>query len=132
MNVDLTITISVILGIAAIVSPVLTALLNNRHQYKIRKLDLSHQEQNELILHQRRIFNEYLAGAGKCVYHADIEGLHDYGKAYFNALLISSPAVRSHMIQANKYIARDEFEAAIPIIETVAQLIKQEDSAGIL
>lgn len=132
MKVDLTITISVILAIAAIISPVLTALLNNRHQYKMHKLDLEHQEKQDRLRHYRQTYTDYLAGAGKIVYYADKDGLHDYGKAYLNALLISSPAIRPRMIRANSLIMEDRFEQAIPILEETAEQIKQEDSAGIL
>ena len=38
-KVDLTVTISVIIAICAIISPIITTILNNRHLYKIRKLD---------------------------------------------------------------------------------------------
>lgn len=39
MDIDLTITISVILALAAIISPVIVALINNRYQVKLKQFD---------------------------------------------------------------------------------------------
>lgn len=47
-KIDSTITISIILAICALFAPSITAIINNRHQYKIRKLELRHNE----FLHQ--------------------------------------------------------------------------------
>ena len=39
-KIELTITISVILALAAIISPIFTAIINNRYQLKLKKLEL--------------------------------------------------------------------------------------------
>lgn len=39
MKVDLTITVTAILGIAAIISPIATAIINNRYLLKLKKLN---------------------------------------------------------------------------------------------
>ena len=39
MNFDLTITISVILALSAILSPILVSIINNRHQLKLKKIE---------------------------------------------------------------------------------------------
>lgn len=44
MKLDLTVTITAILGIAAIISPIATALINNHHQLKLKKLEYQHQK----------------------------------------------------------------------------------------
>jgi len=41
---DMTVTISIILAICALFAPSITAIINNRHNYKIRKLELEHDE----------------------------------------------------------------------------------------
>lgn len=42
MKLDATITISIILAICALFAPSITAIINNRHQYKIRRLELQY------------------------------------------------------------------------------------------
>ena len=40
MEVDLTVTVSVILGVAAVISPVLTSFVDNRYKLKLKRLEL--------------------------------------------------------------------------------------------
>lgn len=42
LEFDSTITISIILAICALFAPSITAVINNRHHYKIRELELRH------------------------------------------------------------------------------------------
>ena len=59
-KIDFTISISVILALCAIVSPIFTAIINNMHQTKIKKLELKQQEYRDTIIHQRDFFENYL------------------------------------------------------------------------
>ena len=59
-NIDLTFSISVILGLAAVVVPSVTTLLNNLHQYQLRKLELKAQQDKELRFYRQTIFENYL------------------------------------------------------------------------
>lgn len=43
MKIDLTVTISVILTFVAITSNILTSIINNAHNSKIKKLELKHE-----------------------------------------------------------------------------------------
>ena len=51
---DSTITISIILAICALFAPSITAVINNKHQYKIRKLEL----RNDRVLKQNQALYE--------------------------------------------------------------------------
>ena len=44
-KVDFTITISILLAICALFAPSITAVINNHHQYKMRKLELTYDAQ---------------------------------------------------------------------------------------
>lgn len=59
---DSTITISIILAICALFAPSITAVINNRHQYKIRKLELHHDHaaKKTETLYERKC-NTYMA-----------------------------------------------------------------------
>ena len=52
--------VTIIVALAAIISPVITAIINNRHQRKMRELELKEQQRNDVILHKREIFEGYL------------------------------------------------------------------------
>lgn len=49
LEFDTTITITVAVALAAIISPILVAIINNTHQTKIRKIELEHERDNKII-----------------------------------------------------------------------------------
>lgn len=59
-KVDLTVTISVIIAICAIISPIITTLLNNHHLYKMRKLDDAAQLRKDSYFYKRGVYEDYL------------------------------------------------------------------------
>ncbi len=48
--------------IVAIISPILTAIINNRHQTKMKKIEMS-------IASKLKIIENYLSSAGQIIYH---------------------------------------------------------------
>ena len=78
MKLDLTVTITAILGIAAIISPIATALINNHHQLKLKKLEYQHQEKESTFFYKRGIYEDYLKYAGKCITLPDHDSLQEY------------------------------------------------------
>ena len=126
--VDMTVTVSIILAVAAIISPCITAFINNRHQFRMRKLELSFQEKHESYLHKREIYEKYLASVGKCISFADALAKQEYGEWYFRVLLVSSPDIHSQMMKANDLIVHERYLEAIEIVESIAMLLRAEDS----
>ena len=55
-KIDITITISVIVALCAIISPILTAFINNTHQLRLKKIDLAQKELESTVMHKRAIF----------------------------------------------------------------------------
>lgn len=122
-EIDLSLSISVILALCAIVSPILVAIINNIHHTKVRKLEIQQDQYRNTILHQRDVFENYLKHAGRCIYFADSTALKDYGEFYFAALSYAPAELRGDMITANQLMLQDEWEEATPIIESIATKI---------
>lgn len=57
---DLSITISAIIAVAAIISPILTAVINNVHQRNMKKLELKEKHYSQTASYQKEIFENYL------------------------------------------------------------------------
>ena len=72
MELDLTITVTAILGIAAIISPIATAIINNLYQIKLKKLEMKQQKLEKTTYYIRSIFENYLRYAGRCIYSVDL------------------------------------------------------------
>lgn len=122
-KIDLTISISVILALCAIISPMLTAIINNHHQIKLKRIEIKQQEYRESVLYQRDIFEKYLKYAGRCIYYADHEALKDYGEYYYSALMYASNEIQTDMLKANSLMLENKFDDASDIIEVIAAKI---------
>ncbi|MBY0758556.1 hypothetical protein [Sellimonas caecigallum] len=91
MKLDATITISIILAICALFAPSITALINNRHQYKMRKLELEYdfKSQHSSITYKNKYdtYKAFLDSAG------DYSLMHDYAGNYIKMLSCSQNAL---------------------------------------
>jgi len=124
-KIDLTVTISVIVALAAIISPILTAIINNRYQLKLKKMELLQQEYERCVLYKRDILESYLQHAGNCIVHSSHDSLHKYGEFYLRALMYVPDNLYSQMIDANQNIRDYHWDEATVQLETIAKEIKQ-------
>lgn len=122
-KIDLTISISVIVAVCAIVSPILTSIINNRHQIKLKQMEQFLVERKDTVLHYRNIYENYLKYAGRCIYCADREALKDYGEYYYSALMYAPADIRASMIHANTLMLKDQYDEASALIEELAAKI---------
>lgn len=91
MKLDSTITISIILAICALFAPSITALINNHHQYKIRKLELEYDLKSHYsdITYKNKydIYKAFLDSAG------NYSLMHDYVANYTKVLSCAQSAL---------------------------------------
>lgn len=120
---DLTISISVIVALCAIISPILTTIINNRYQIEIKRIELSQQEYRESVLYYRNVYENYLKHAGRCIYFADQDAQKDYGEYYYSALMYAPQDIQTDMIKANNLMLENKFDDASNIIEIIATKI---------
>lgn len=79
-KLDLSFTITSIIAICALLSPILTAIINNCHQKSMKKLEYKEQEKQRKIERKREIYEDYFRAAGACVQHINPESLLEFGK----------------------------------------------------
>ena len=117
MKVDLTITVTAILGIAAIISPIATAIVNNLYQLKLKKIELQQKHLENTTYYIRSIFENYLRYAGRCIYNSDRVALKDYGEYYFLALSYAPDEMTALLISINNCIYNEQFDDATRQLE---------------
>ena len=83
MQFDLTVTISVILALSAIISPIIVTIINNRYQLKVKQMEI-----NEKYVIST--FQNYLSKLELCISINYGEIYNDYQYAYGQALLYAS------------------------------------------
>lgn len=79
-NLDLSFTITAIIAICSLVSPIATAVINNHHQKSMKKLEYQEQEKQRRIERKREIYEEYFRAAGACIQHANPDSLLEFGR----------------------------------------------------
>lgn len=71
--------VAMIVSFCALLSPMLTALCNNWHQQKMKRMDYEHQEHEERIKREREIYEGYIRAAGAAIQSPTVENLQEYG-----------------------------------------------------
>lgn len=64
-------TIAVILGLSAIVSPIITTVINNCHQTKIKKMDMYENA-------KRNVLSEFIMSAQASIFNSDHDTMLEY------------------------------------------------------
>lgn len=120
MKFDLTITISVVIAICAIASPVITCIMNNKHQLKLKQLDSELSAKKEATFYQRTIYENYLKNAGKCVAWPTEDVFQEYGEYHLLALIYFPQEFHDSVSKINSYIRDKKFESADSELELLA------------
>ena len=116
--------VTIIVALAAIISPVITAIINNRHQRKMRELELKEQQRNDVILHKREIFEGYLQYAGACVAHAEPSELQNYGGYYQLALFYAPPELHREMLLLHDEMREYKWDDAKTTLNAITIALK--------
>lgn len=105
MKIDLSITISAILGCAAIIVPTLGTILTNAHQSRMKKLELKQLRYEQNVIYVRDILQNYLKAVSAILTRHRSEDLcFQYGEYYALAYIYASTKSKSLMKEANDYI----------------------------
>lgn len=111
---DLSWAITAVIGVVALLSPIAVAIINNYHAYKMRQLDIAHEEEKKKMeldheamqkqfeiyyADKRSAFSELLKEAGK--FSTRKQSLDDYKalhSAVDNAILFCNPSTQQILI----------------------------------
>ena len=111
-KLDLTVTISVILALCATITPSITTFLNNRHQLKMKKLELELQEKKELLFYRREVYENYLKYTMRCIHRDDNESAHLYDEYYALALIYFPSELTPVLMDINQCVTtRNGFQS---------------------
>lgn len=126
MKFDSTITITVVIAISAIISPIITTLLNNHHLYKMRKLDDETELRKTSYFYKRGIFEDYMRYAGQCVTHATSDALENYGATYALALIYFPDELLDKIIDINAALNRHQWEDALVKLNELSPELRRQ------
>ena len=109
ISFDGTITISILLALCALVAPSFTARINNKHQYRMRKLELAHDEYLHFssILYEKKIvvYQKFLSQVSDFPYLSNPwENQEELTNTIHDALLLCDSDTRSLLLDFLKIV----------------------------
>lgn len=121
---DFSVVFSVIIAVCALLSPMLVARENNRHQLELRKLDIEESRKD----HAQEIIDGYFRTAGSCVHVRGGENLTEFGK-YSNLVFFYMPVEYYSDIEAiNDAIRKHEAnDRLLDMLQALSTAYAQED-----
>ncbi|WP_270248938.1 hypothetical protein [Ruthenibacterium lactatiformans] len=128
-KIDLSFGVTAIIAICALLSPILTALLNNRHQIKIKRMDERRAADESDFLHRRNIFENYVSAAGACLNYGGGETKKNYGACYATALFYAPQSLSAEMRLLNEFIANNDLDRAMPLLDEIVIKLSEETKA---
>lgn len=103
-TIDLTLTITGVIALCAIISPSITALINNRYQLKLREMELAAEENKELHFYHRSIYKNYIQNTLRYIHSKDQKSMRAYSKSYSLALIYFPNELTESIVQINNDI----------------------------
>lgn len=124
MKIDLTITVTAILGIAAIISPIATAIINNHYLLKMRRLDAKLEHEKEISFYTREIYENYLKASFQYIKKPDAETKHEYSRCYALALIYFPEELIDQIIEINLLLRGSDTSYALPKLEKLSRTVR--------
>ena len=115
----ISIIISGIALVVSVVSPVLTAAINNHHETKMYKLRF-HDE------HKAIVIENYLQAAGRCISAKDDIAFQNYGEAYGEIFFYAPESLWNKITSLDLYIRNCEYDIASGIFNKLLKDFAQE------
>lgn len=119
MDLDLTVTISVIIALCAMISPILVAIINNHHQQKMKQIEIASN-------HKIHALEEYMSSLEQLLNRPSTNAKMKYGSAFGLALLYVSSA-RKLMLEIDSELNSNLYNPQIADkIEVLAHKLQKE------
>lgn len=124
-KIDLNITCAIILSFCALISPSITAIINNRHQYRIRQLELAHEKKKQRyeLLYQQKltIFQNFINESSNCDWFENDSDYIRINTLLHQAMLLCDSTTLPLLMQLQTYVnsrcfSRAEFNALLASI----------------
>lgn len=119
MHIDATVIAAVVAAISAIVAPVVTTAINNRHQYKMRKLEIIYSEKLTAI-------REYTESCSNYLVDKTLDAQAAYYKSYGRIFLYTNKKHWENIQGLHSAVSHNNFEMAAALLEEVCQDLSVE------
>lgn len=118
-TLDLSFTITAIIAICALVSPIITTLINNHHQKVMKQLEYQEEEKVHNAERKRQIYENYIRAAGSCVQMLCRENLSEFGKYSSQILCYVPDDMQEDIIALEKLIIEHNTVKALNLLDNI-------------
>lgn len=116
-------TVTIVIAISAIISPILVAIINNHHQAKMKKLEFKHQEnlknleikethEKKVIDYIHSIYESYLKSASRYISNPTNDNKKTYGENYSISFVYFPPKAHDRLKEINSLIRSHDYVGA--------------------
>ena len=122
-----TVVIALITALAAIASPVITAVINNRNIYMMKQIEVKEMRLQSISLHEREILEQALSGIGVLMSWQDLEGVKEACKSILTAVAYVDSETRERLRRVVKNVS-DQKDVSLDEYAEVCEALKTEIS----
>ena len=115
-----------ITAITAILAPVCVAVINNHHQYKLKKMELEQKTYEQSVLHKREIFEKFLSAFNKACQLHTIDAVSEYSSCYSLVYIYLPKPVREELGKINLLIEQNYWKEVIKYVDRISMDIAVE------
>lgn len=115
-----------ITAIVAILAPVLVSIINNHHQYRLRKLELEQRPYEQTVLHQRDIFEKFLSAFNKACHLQTEEAVSEYSSCYSLVYIYLPKPIRDELGEINLLIKKHLWAEVIKHVDVISMAVANE------
>lgn len=126
---ETTVIISLITALAAIIAPVITAIINNKTTLKLKKIEEKESKLKDISLHEREVLEKALSGIGILMSYKDAESIKESCRSLLTAIAYVDTktgnqlrSVVSSVMDRNKDISIEEYSE---ICESIKRAITE-------
>lgn len=115
-----------ITAIAAILAPIFVAVINNRHQYRLKKMELEQKFYEQSVLHKREIFEKFLSTFNKACQLQTEDSISEYSSCYSLVYIYLPAPVRNELGEINLLIKQNNWMEVIKYVDRISMDIAHE------
>ena len=115
-----------ITAIVAILAPILVAIINNHHQYRLKKMELEQKSYEQSVLHKREIFEKFLSAFNKACQLRTGEAVSEYSSCYSLVYIYLPKPVREELGLINLHIAKGNWTEALKYVDRISMDVAEE------
>lgn len=123
---NLSVTISTIVALAAIISPIFTTIINNLYLLKIKKLEMKQEEYKQTILHKRDILENYVRYLNEVYQNLNNSALSEYSHYYSLAYLYLPNEIQKKISRVNHLLGQSVLADIVDDIDEINSDICKE------